>query len=29
VAENDCAGAYFVEARDGVAVETALDVRRL
>lgn len=29
VAENGGAGAYFVEPRDGVAVETALDVRRL
>ncbi|MEW2478538.1 hypothetical protein AB0876_03000 [Mycobacterium sp. NPDC049093] len=29
VAENRTAGAYFVEARDGVAIETALDVRRL
>lgn len=29
VAENRTAGAYFVEARDGVAIETALDIRRL
>ncbi|OMC51941.1 peptidase E [Mycolicibacterium fortuitum] len=29
VAENPTAGAYFVESRDGVVVETALDVRRL
>jgi hypothetical protein len=29
VAENSSAGAYFVEARDGSAVETTLDVRRL
>lgn len=29
VAENPTAGAYFVEARDGAAIETALDVRRL
>ncbi|WP_454231275.1 Type 1 glutamine amidotransferase-like domain-containing protein [Mycolicibacterium fortuitum] len=29
VAENRTAGAYFVKARDGVAIETALDIRRL
>lgn len=29
VAENSTAGAYFVEPRNGAAVETALDVRRL
>ncbi|GLP78626.1 Type 1 glutamine amidotransferase-like domain-containing protein [Mycobacterium antarcticum] len=29
VAENNSTGAYFVETRDGAAVETALDVRRL
>ncbi|MGJ6123614.1 peptidase E [Mycolicibacterium sp. Y3] len=29
VAEKGSAGAYFVDARDGAAVETALDVRRL
>ncbi|MFN3007696.1 Type 1 glutamine amidotransferase-like domain-containing protein [Mycolicibacterium wolinskyi] len=29
VAENDSAGAYFVESVDGTVVETALDVRRL
>jgi hypothetical protein len=29
VSETSSAGAYFIEPRDGVAVETALDVRRL
>lgn len=29
VAENPTAGAYFVEARDGIAIETSLDIRRL
>ena len=29
VAENPTAGAYFVQARDGVTIETALDIRRL
>lgn len=29
VAENPTAGAYFVQPRDGVAIETALDIRRL
>lgn len=29
VAENDSAGVYFVEDRDGAAVEAELDVRLL
>ncbi|WP_301123111.1 peptidase E [Mycolicibacterium fortuitum] len=29
VAENPTAGAYFVQPRDGAAIETALDIRRL
>jgi hypothetical protein len=29
VSESSSAGAYFIEAHGGAAVETALDVRRL
>jgi len=29
VAENDTAGAYFVETVDGTVIETPLDIRRL